>query len=307
MKRTIVTGALGFIGSELVTRLLSEGTEVYAVVRPSAQLTRTLPVSDSLHIIPCDMSRYSALPEMIPTRDIDVFYHFAWEGSAGPLRSDEHVQLLNIQYTVDAVRAASQLRCRRFCGAGSIMEHEANLYLPLPTSVPSGAYKYSVAKLTAHYMAKITAAETGIDFIWGEISNAFGVGEISQRFVLSTIRNMLTKKAGDFTEGRQLYDFLYVSDMAKAFLQIGERGQSGWSYFLGSGQPLPLREYITRMRDTLAPDFVLRFGAIPYAGAELPAAVFDTSPLVRDTGFVPEVSFEEGIRRTAAWIKMNSL
>ena len=139
MKRAIVTGALGFIGSELVTLLLSEGTEVYAVVRPSAQLKRTLPVSDSLHIIPCDMSRYSALPEMIPARDIDVFYHFAWEGSAGPLRSDEHVQLQNTQYTVDAVRAASLLGCRRFCGAGSIMEYEANLYLPLRTSAPSGA------------------------------------------------------------------------------------------------------------------------------------------------------------------------
>lgn len=307
MKKAIVTGASGFIGFELVMRLLSEGTEVYAVVRPSAHSARTLPASDSLHIIPCDMSRYSALPEMIPVRDIDVFYHLAWEGVTTLLRSDDHVQLRNIQFTVDAVRTASLLGCRRFCGAGSIMEHEANYYLPLQNSVPSGTYMYSVAKLTAHYMAKITATRSGIDFIWGEISNAFGVGEISQRFVLSTIRNMLTKKAGDFTEGRQIYDFLYISDMAKAFHLIGERGLPGCSYFLGSGQPLPLREYIIRMRDTLAPGFELRFGAIPFFGAELPITVFDTSPLVRDTGFAPEVTFEEGLRRTAAWIATNSL
>ena len=64
------------------------------------------------------------MPEKIADRNIDVFYHLAWSGSAGVNRIDEKLQMHNALWTVDAVRVASELRCRRFIGAGSIMEKE---------------------------------------------------------------------------------------------------------------------------------------------------------------------------------------
>lgn len=298
----IVTGARGFIGSALVSDLLSRGIEVYAVVRRSKVITRGLPDVQKLHVIECNMDEYDSLPEMIPCRDVDVFYHFAWEGSAGQLRSDVSVQLANVSYTVDAVRAAHRIGCNLFCGAGSIMETEANQYIPQKGALPNSAYIYSIAKLTAHYMAKTVATTLNIPFIWGVISNVFGVGEISQRFIVSTVRKLLNDKEADFTEGRQYYDFIYITDIARAFYLLGVAGTSNTSYFLGSGKPMHLRDFIEKMRDTVAPQFNLNFGAVPFNGIYLPVEVFDSSELMRDTGFQPETEFEDGIRKTALWL-----
>lgn len=303
MKTVVVTGSGGFIGSELVRLLLLDGTDVYAVVRRGGAGSGRLPTSNNLHIIECDMDEYDTLPARIPASGIDVFFHFAWEGSAGPLRSDYALQLANVQYTVDAVKAAAAIGAKCFCGAGSIMECEANFFLPQNGSMPGSAYTYSAAKLTAHYMAKIKAAELGISFVWGIISNAYGEGEISPRLVNTTLSKLIHGQELAFTEGKQYYDFLHVSDMAKAFRAIGERGRPFSAYFLGSGHPGPLREFIEKMGRLANPDAVLNFGRIPFNGVYLPESAFDASMLFTDTGFRPVVSFEEGILRTLAWLR----
>lgn len=303
MKRVVVTGSGGFIGSELVRLLLHEGADVYAVVRRGGAGSARLPASNNLHIIECDMDEYETLPGRIPTGEVDVFYHFAWEGSAGPLRADYALQLANARYTVDAVKAAFAVGSKCFCGAGSIMEYEANFFIPQKGSTPGPAYTYSTAKLTAHYMAKIKAAELGISFVWGIVSNAFGEGEISPRFVNTTLMKMIHGKELVFTEGKQYYDFLHVSDMAKAFLAIGEKGRPFTAYYLGSGHPAPLREFIERMGRLANPGAVLNFGRVPFNGVCLPENIFDATILFEDTGFRPIVSFDEGIIRTLAWLK----
>jgi len=301
--RAIVTGAGGFIGTALVNELHNNGVEVYAIVRRNAVSKTPLSQEYGVHYIECNMDEYSLLYDKIDASSIDVFYHMAWEGSAGPLRADVPIQLRNVQHAVDAVKAAKQLNCKCFCGAGSIMEYEAEFFIPQRGSQPIKSYIYSSAKLAAHFMTKTIAADLSIPFVWGIISNAYGAGEISQRFINTTIKKLLKESSVDFTEGHQYYDFLYVSDMARAFYLLGMAGKPFSSYYLGSGNARPLKEYVEVMRDCVAPNVGLNFGAIPFNGVYLPLNIFDTSDLVKDTGFCPSIPFEEGIRLTAEWIK----
>jgi len=303
MKRVVVTGAGGFIGSELVHQLTDREIEVYAVVRRGGLGTSRLVLSSHLHIVECDMDEYDTLHEIIPDGELDLFYHFAWEGSAGQRRADTALQLMNVRYTVDAVSAAARMKAKCFCGAGSIMETEADRYIPADGVMPGAGYIYSTAKLTAHYMAKTMAASLQIPFVWGVISNAYGEGEISPRFVNTTLQKLMAGQSVDFTEGLQMYDFLHVSDMAEAFYRIGVSGKPFTAYYLGSGDARPLREYIEVMGKVANPKAELRFGAVPFNGVSLPKDVFDASKLFDDTGFRPAVTFEEGIRRTTKWLK----
>ena len=93
MKKALVTGANGFVGSALVKELIANAVEVIALDREDCRGN----IPDGVKFVPHELNNSGALPNMIPDRDIDVFYHFAWAGSAGTARADTALQLNNAQ------------------------------------------------------------------------------------------------------------------------------------------------------------------------------------------------------------------
>ena len=305
MKKAIVTGANGFVGHAVTECLAKQGVKVIALVHSVQK--RTFAGGEQVRCVPFEMKDISRLPEIIPDRDIDVFYHFAWAGGHGADRNDTAKQLQNVQWSVECLRAAHALGCRRFVGVGTIMEIETYYAANEQESRPGLGYIYGGAKLTAHAMCKSVAASLGIEFVWGMLINAFGVGEKSPRLINRAIRDIL---GGDaplaFTEGYQNYDFVYIDDAARAFCLLGDKGVPYKSYMIGSGQAKPLREFLYALRQTLDPDREFQFGAVPYTGVDIPLECFSIDELKKDTGYEPNVSFEEGVRKAAAWISANA-
>ena len=119
----------------------------------------------------------------------------------------------------------------------------------------------------------------------------------------TTIRKLQNGDYCTFSPGEQLYDFIYVNDAARAFYELGENALPGRSYYVGSGEIRQLRYYLETIRDVVAPGTEIGLGAIPFDGVSLTYKELDTDALRKDTGFVPAVGFEEGIRRTDLWIR----
>ena len=303
MKSAIITGANGFIGSAVVRELLGNGISVCAVVH-NGHCDR-LKEHPLLTIVSCSLEEMSTLPKLLESDRFDTFYHFAWAGSAGPARADTALQLNNAQWAVDALRAAKALGCKRFLCAGSIMEHETMAAAYTDGNKPGMAYIYGGGKTIAHIMCMSVAANLGIDLIWPEITNAYGVGEVSPRMVNMTLRKCIHGEAPQFTAGTQNYDFVYIDDVARAFWLIGERGKPFHEYLIGSSTARPLKEFLLEMKAAVAPELDFIFGDIPYTGVNMPIERFDCSQTERDTGFRSEISFAEGCRRTMEWLRGN--
>lgn len=304
MKRVIVTGAAGFVGSAVTRELLAHGVEVYAIVRPGfpGRAASSRLAGLSVRYIECDLQNIQNLPHLLPERGFDAWYQFAWDGLRGDALTDYHQQIMNIEWVLDAVVTATAVDCKKFIGSGSVSQYE----LETAEGQASHADKhkvYKTAKLACQYMGRSVAAENGIAFIWPIITNIYGVGENSPRLINTMIRNLQAGKHQPLSEGNQMYDFIYISDAAKAFRLIGEHGLENRVYTIAQGQVQPLKNFLTVVRDVVAPDAELGFGEMSFNGIYLPAAYYDTKALVEDTGFVPDVPFAEGIRRTAEWIK----
>lgn len=287
------------MGSALVRELVENGVEVIALDRENCCNNIAKAARFSAH----ELDQSQKLSEMIPDRDIDVFYHFAWAGSAGVARADTALQLRNAQWTVDCLRAAKEMNCKRFVCAGSIMEHETISAAYRQGNKPGLGYIYGSGKLVAHTMCASVAADIGIDLVWAKITNAYGAGELSPRFVNTTIRKIINGEPLQFTAGTQNYDFVYIDDVARAFRLIGEYGKPFCHYLIGSSNAKPLREFILEMKAALAPDREFVFGDVPFTGVNMPLEDFDCSLTEKDTGFRAEVSFSEGVRRTMEWLK----
>ncbi len=299
MKKALVTGATGFIGSAVVHELLANGIEVIALGRNGCNNN----IPGRVRFVPHELSESSRLPEQISDRDIDVFYHFAWAGSAGAGRADVNLQLDNVKWTADCLRAAKKMNCKRFVCAGSIMEDEAISASYQQDNRPGSNYIYGSGKLAAHTICASVAADIGIDLVWAKITNAYGVGELSPRFVNTTIRKIIHGEPLEFTSGTQNYDFVYIDDVARAFRLIGKNGKPFRHYLIGSSNAKPLREFVLEMKAALAPDREFRFGDVPFTGVSLSLEDYDCSLTEKDTGFKAEVAFSEGVRRTMKWLR----
>ena len=304
MRKAIVTGANGFIGTALCRELSNQGISVIAVVRNEEENISNIENLKGLRVVYSDLSEFKNLNEKISDRDIDVLYHLAWVGSAGPLRGSADVQFNNIKYTCDTVKACSKMNCKRFVFASSIMEYEIEAVMATDAT-PGINTLYSSAKVSADYMARTIAGSLGVDYIRAVISNIYGPGELSPRLVNTSIRKLLNGEHCSFSAGEQTYDFIYIDDAAKTFVAIGEKGVTNRTYYIGSQNPKPLKEFLCELRDQVDPNIEIGLGEIPFNGVSLTYNEFNVHAVKDDTGFVPTVSFVEGIKNTIQWIKEN--
>lgn len=303
MKKAIVTGANGFVGSHVCKELCKEGVKVYAVIKDTNENIDNIKDLEDISIIYCELDSITELPEKIADRDIDVFYHFAWVGVSSNLRSDENVQAKNALWTAQALRTADKMKCKKFVNAGSIMEKETYMAVCTQESEPAEGYIYGAGKLFARAICKPIASALDIDLCWAVITNTYGVGEFSSRFVNSTIRRIIAGEPLQFTAATQNYDFIYIDDVARAFVAIGEYGKANKEYIIGSGNARPLKKFIIELLRTLAPDAVPLFGDVPFTGVNIPLEEFDTTDIETDCHFKPSTSFAEGITLTMDWLK----
>ena len=117
------------------------------------------------------------------------------------------------------------------------------------------------------------------------------------------MRKLLRGEHCAFSAGEQLYDFIYLDDAVKAFVAIADKGISGRTYYIGSQNPRPLKEFLYEMRDAVDPEIEIGIGEIPFNAVSLTYKEFDIHAVKNDTGFIPMISFREGIKNTVQWIK----
>lgn len=301
MKNVIITGADGFVGSYTVKHFIDKGCKVLAL--DMSEATRRLTVGENLEYMQCDISNTAVMLEKIPHGVYDTFLHFAWAGSAGEARIDYNLQMQNALNTVECMKAAKELGCSRFVCAGSIMEYEVEAAIHSQGGRPSMGYIYGMGKHIAHCMCKSVASNIGIDLLWPMITNAYGVGELSPRFVNTTLRKIINGEPLQFTAATQNYDFVYVSDVAQAFYKVALNGKPFCEYMIGSGDAKPLKEFILEMVSSCGSDCTPLFGDVPFTGTNMTLDTFNIRDIKEDCGFTPEVSFGQGTKMTMDWLK----
>ena len=301
MQNVIITGADGFVGSYTVTYFLAQGKKVLAL--DMADVSHRLENHPNLIYKQCDISDREALRTAMAGGMYDTFIHFAWAGSAGEARMDYRLQMQNALNTVECLKVAKEIGCQRFVCAGTIMEYEVEAAIHAQKSRPGMGYIYGMGKHIAHCMSKSVAAHIGIELLWPMITNAYGVGENSPRFVNTTLRKIINGEPLQFTAATQNYDFVYVSDVAKAFYLVAERGIPFCEYMIGSGNARPLKEFILEMVDACDPNAKPLFGDVPFTGTNMPLSIFSIEAIKRDCGFDIEVPFASGAKKTMDWLK----
>ncbi len=302
MKRAIVTGATGMIASALIRILVKNNVEVIALCRKEDSKDDEFFKSPLVTAIDADISEYADFADKIGVK-CDVLYHFAWLGTFGNSRNDAYTQNLNIKYTLDAVKLAHETGCECFVSAGSQAEYGRTTEKLAASTHANPETGYGIAKYTSGKLSRMYANQLGLRHCWVRILSVFGQKGNPQSIIMSSLDKMLKGEYTSFTKGEQQWDFLHCDDAALAFYLIGEKGRDGAVYPLGSGKTRLLADYITAMRDVINPELKVGIGDLPYNEGQVMYLCADISELTKDTGFEPQLSFEEAVRITADWLK----
>jgi nucleoside-diphosphate-sugar epimerase len=146
-------------------------------------------------------------------------------------------------------------------------------------------------------MSQLLCAQLGLEFNWVRILSVFGPLDGAHTLIMYAIHELRAGRSPELTKCEQIWDYLYCDDAAKALLAIGKNGINGKTYPLGSGNKRILSEYIESIRGIVAPELALQFGKKGYYPHQPMYLCADISELTCDTGWKPEVSFEEGVMK----------
>ncbi|HBV82474.1 MAG TPA: hypothetical protein DEB74_06700 [Lachnospiraceae bacterium] len=295
MKKALVTGADGFIGKHLVNTLLKNSIEVCAIVYPGNNIYKDC-TNDLLQVKCLDLNQVLNHVQEFPT-DIDVMYHFAWIGVRPELRNDLDMQIINVNMTLDCMKLAMTIGIKKVVFPGSTNEY---LYYGKPLNkdaVPSPNNAYGATKIALRYLCSDYAIRNNIDFVYTIIAGIYAADRRDSNVIFYTIDKLLKREKPSLTKLEQLWDYVYIDDVVLALIAVGKRGKGNAVYAIGHGDNWELSNYIRIIHQKIDPSLPLGIGEVPYSSDKLPCSCIDLTDIERDTGFKPQVDFEEGITR----------
>ncbi len=295
MKKILLTGAGGFLGAALTARLLAAGLEVTAVDRNTDALAPLR--CDKLTLLQADLSS----PDWaagLPKGSFGAFYHLAWRGVNGPEKADALIQTENILLALRCADTAKALDCDKFLCAGTIAERAVES-LPALEQVSSGMV-YSAAKQSCHLLLEARCKNIGLNFVWMQLSNCYGPGNKTGNLISYTLGQLRKGEAATFGPAQQPYDFIFVKDMMEAMFRLGTMPTARHAYFIGSGKPARLADYLTAVGRLAGAEELIHIGERQDDGIRYAWDMLDTAPLEAEIGPYVSGTFEDHIRETLA-------
>ncbi len=301
MKKVIVTGVTGFIGGATAEALLNHGYEVIGIGRDEKKIG-WLKNFKQFRFISADFDEYLELPNRIEDNDIDMFFHFAWAGGFTLSIRDYHLQMKNASYSGDAVKSAYEIGCKKFLNAGTYNEFEILTLLLGDNFAPRYTCIYSMGKTAADVIARTLAFNYGMDYSVGLIPMPYGEMNYSPQLINNVIDHLIHGIPPKLVEGNNLYDLVYIRDIAEAMVAIGEKGKNQKAYYIGHRQLKTFRAWLEEMRDIISPDIALKFGEYK-DNQVIDYNLIDLDALYQDTGFECSANFNDSMRKTVDWYK----
>lgn len=306
MKRAIVSGATGFIGTVFVKYLIQNNIEVLALGRKNyseISAVRKEKLKGSIYL-KIDMSEISTLKNKISEINFNpaescVFVNLAWGGKSKLSDLDIDAQLKNVPWSVNALEIAKTIGCEKFIQIGTMEEAFTYKYLDLDYRRNSEYNRhviYSIAKIAAKKALEIKSRQLGIDFIYVLHSHVMAPDDDKDSFLQVTLQKLINRDELVFSTGEQLFDVVSAKDCAKGYFLICKKGIPGSEYWVGSGKPKKLREYVEKMYELYPSGKKMQFGKLPYNDIKLTEEDFSIANLVKDTGYFPTSNYENIVR-----------
>lgn len=301
--RVLVTGGAGFIGSHLVDALLARGDDVTVIDDLSAGKLARLP--DASLLTPLNIIDGGTLTEIVAKAEPEIVFHLAAQIDVRRSVEDPaHDAQINVLGTINVLSAAQSAGARVIMAStgGAIYGREAPVptpesYVPRPEA-PYGTGKYCGEQYIGLFNRLHGARHAALRLanVYGPRQDPGGEGGVVSIFAGRVHREEPVTVFGD---GEQTRDFVYVGDVARAFLAAAESDASGvWN--IGTGVETSVLDLVATLREASGHDVTPEF--TDARAGELPRSCLKVAAAKKALGWSAEVDLADGVRRVYEWV-----
>lgn len=268
MSATLLTGGTGFVGRQVMRRLLEQGKTVKLVIREGKHQTIVPPDFAGVVVATPDLFAEGSEWWSDVCSGVDTIIHCAWYADAGNyLHSPENLDCLI--GTLKLAQGAATAGVRRFVGIGTCVEYDLSGGI-LSINTPLRPHTmYGAAKAATFTMLSQWLSARNIEFAWCRLFNLYGEGEDPRRLAAYVRAKLIAGDVAELTSGHQIRDFLDVADAGKLIIEIATGAKQG-AFNICSGVPVTVREFAESLADLYGGRDLLKFGARPDNPLEAP-------------------------------------
>ncbi|MFN8525558.1 MAG: NAD-dependent epimerase/dehydratase family protein [Chloroflexota bacterium] len=302
--RVFVTGGAGFVGANLVHRLVADGHQTHVLVRPDAPVPwRLASIWEKLTPQYVELNNFVALRACLQSIQPDHVFHLAAQG-AYPTQQD-HLAILqtNVQGTAHVLLAAHAANVKSFVNAGSSSEYGLKPDAPKECDPLDPNSTYAASKAAATMFCRQYAREHGITAITLRLYSVYGPYEKPTRLMPTLATHVRRQTLPPLTDPATARDFVHVSDVVEAFVRASTlQDTSGLILNVGSGTQTSLADLIAHVQTRYAILERPRWATLAPRSWDTATWVADPSQAKRYLGWTPRVTVSDGLDHLLQWL-----
>lgn len=297
MGKILVTGASGFLGHACLDVLKKSDFEIFAVYK-----SRKGSISSKVKWVEADLHEPKEVDKLLKEIKPEYLLHLAWDMEPG-MKLDSHIHFPWVDTSMALIQKFAETNGKRVVISGSCAEYKWGNYLYEEDTTPiQPRNSYGLSKNELHQQVADFCSQGDLSYAWGRVFFTFGPYENKKRLVSHIVHSILKGEKVRTTHGNQVYDYLYVEDVARAMVNLFEKDFSG-AVNICSGEPLKLGDLIFKIADQMNGGHLVELGALK-ANGDTPQYVVGRNQRLKElTGWYPQTNIDSGIQKTIQFIK----
>jgi CDP-paratose synthetase len=279
----LISGATGFLGSNLLKRLVDQNYKVVILKRSFSNTERI--VNYVKKIKSYDIDKVN-LEKCFLENNIDVFIHCATDYGRKKIDPMQIIDA-NLIFPLKLIEIAVKNNCKFFLNTDTVLDKRVNSYSLSKTQFLDWFKIYSDKAICINIV----------------LEHFYGPFDDKSKFVSSIIKKLINNESHiNLTLGEQKRDFIYIDDVVDAFSiilkNVPKMKQGFYSYEIGAGKMISIKKIVTIIKELTGNSITnLNFGAIPYRINEIMEPKMDINP-IKKIGWKPKTNLTKGLKNT---------
>lgn len=272
----LVLGGNGYLGSKIVKQLVLKNSYVFSTIREQSDLSRLNDIKDNINFV---NAKYQDIDNMLSDVRIDCIVNMVCDYGR---RANIDMIHSNLMFPLEVLELAAK--------------HKVNKFITVGTALPVDLNLYSFSKNSFSEYGRFYTEKYGLNFIDLKVQMYYGSDEPQDRFIPSTISNMIRGDVVNTTYGTQLRDIIAVDDVVNLIIGVIDREFSGFnSIDIGTGIAPSISELIDFIWEKTEKKSVVNKGTVPMRPNE-PDCIANVSEVLRILNDKP-IFWKDGISK----------